>query len=115
MRRRGTSRSCLLGSTTSSAASSATSAAWLEASTGAALSTHATTTTRSTATSESSAAAELLRTRAALFNLEFDAVDVVWVGSDGGLVGSGGLEIDESAVLQVMLALSRRSCVSNLP
>jgi hypothetical protein len=103
MRRRGTSRSCLLGNTTSSAASSATSAAWLEASTGAALSTHATT------------AAELLRTRAALFNLEFDAVDVVWVGSDGGLVGSGGLEIDESAVLQIMLALSRRSCVSNLP
>jgi hypothetical protein len=96
MRRPCTSRSRLLGST-STASGRSTSTACLEVSAGA-LSAHTATTTRSTATREASAS-ELFRAWAALFNLELNTVNSVRVGSDSGLVRSGCLEVDESAVL----------------
>lgn len=94
------SRSCLLGSTTTPSWS--TSTAWLEATTRTLSNT--TTAARSSATREASA--ELFGTWAALFDLELDAVDGVRVGGHGGLVGGGSLEIDEGAVLRVILAMA---------
>jgi hypothetical protein len=85
--------SSLLWSTSAPRRASAT--AWRESTSGA-LSTHASTASRSAATESSS---ELLRPKAAFFNLELDVVYVVRVGSDSGLVPGRGLEIDKGAVL----------------
>lgn len=93
MRVRLTSRSRLLGSTTTPSWSTPT--AGLEATTRALTNTAA--AARSTTAREASA--ELFGTRAALLNLELDAVHGVRVGGNGSLVGSGSLEINECAVL----------------
>lgn len=93
MRERLTLRSRLLRSTT--AACWSTPTARLEATTWTLANT--TAAARSTTTRETSA--KLFRARAALLNLELDAVHGVRVGGDGSLVGSWSLEIDESAVL----------------
>jgi hypothetical protein len=61
------------------------------------LSTHAATTARSAAASETST--ELFRALAALFDLELNAIDRVWVGGDGGLIRGRSLKVDKSAVL----------------
>jgi hypothetical protein len=59
----------------------------------------ATSATRSTTASETSTV-ELSRVLTTLLDLKLDTVDCVGVGGDSGLVASGGLEIDESAILQ---------------
>jgi len=87
--------SCFLGSTT--AASRSTSATRLETATG--WSARVSASSRN-ATREAASAERLLRTLAALFDLELDTVDGVGVGGNGGLVGGRGLEVDKRAVLR---------------
>ena len=69
--------------------------------------------TRSTTAGETSTI-ELSRVLTALFDLELDTVDRVRVGGDRGLVASGGLEVDESAVLQKVswaIRMSKKGCL----
>jgi hypothetical protein len=111
--KRSSPRLCLCGSTSASTARRAASTAGLETTSGTSLSADTSTATTSRTAPESST--ELLRSWAALFNLEVDAVDVVRVGSDRGLVGGRSLEINEGAVLQILLAPLCRSSISSLP
>jgi hypothetical protein len=94
--------SCLLRSTAAGGTTSrAAAAAWLETTTRT-LATHASTTTRSPAAESSTV--ELLGTGTTLFDLEVNAIDIVGVGGDGGLVGGRGLEVNEGAVLHIISA-----------
>ena len=80
-------------SSTTTTTHRAAAAAWLEPTTR--RTANATTTTISTA----AWVERLLRARAALLDLDLDAVDRVRIGVDGILVAGGGLKINESAIL----------------
>ena len=88
----------LLRGTATTAAHRTASTAGLEVSTGS-VAAHAASATRSTTARETSSV-ELPRVLTALFDLKLDTVDRVRVGGDSGLVASGGLEVNKSAVLQ---------------
>lgn len=89
----------ILSSTTTGATSRSTTAARLESSTRS-LATSTSAATRSTTAWE--ATAELfVGTSATLLDLDLDVVNIVRIGSNGGLETSRGLEVDESAVLVI--------------